>query len=260
MRPAAPIRYLKTCYNVNDPIKTRQMKKLLLIGGPGSVIGAQLLEILCEKEYRIAATFFSGDYREQYATRKNISLYPLDISRENEVESLIRKVEQELGGIDILINNAGIFRGKLMALTNPEQWKQVLDVNLTGVFFTCKSVTREMMKRKKGKIINIASSKGMKGGAGESAYSASKAGVIALTKSMARELAGHHITVNAVCPGFIPSRLNRHSENARINAQKESLMDIDHNLNDAVHFIRFLCSSQLQSVTGQVFYIDSRVD
>lgn len=236
------------------------MKKLLLIGGPGSAIGAKLLETLCENEYRIAATFFSKDYREEYANKKNISLYPLDISRENAVESLIRKVEQELGGIDILINNAGIFRGKLMALTKPEQWKQVLDVNLTGVFFTCKLVSREMMKRKKGKIINIASAKGIKGGAGESAYSASKAGIIALTKSIARELASCHIAVNAVCPGFIPSQLNLHSENARINAQKESLMDIAHNLNDAVHFIRFLCSPHLQSVTGQVFYIDSRMD
>jgi 3-oxoacyl-[acyl-carrier protein] reductase len=132
-------------------------------------------------------------------------------------------------------------------------------VNLTGVFNTCQATCRRMLARGCGQIINIASVKGLTGGPEESAYAASKAGVIALSKSLAQELAPGGVRVNAVCPGYIPSRLSGIDERTRAAQKKRALLDIRHNLDDLADFIEFLCADRLRSVTGQVFHIDSRV-
>lgn len=234
------------------------MKTILLVGGPGSTIGAKLLEVLSNEDYQVAATWFSED-KTGTVEHRNVHLYHLDITEPVMVDALVDRVGKELGAIDILINNAGIFSGRVLPLTSYEEWQKVLAVNLTGIFNTCKSTSRKMMQRKRGKIINIASLKGVTGGEGETAYAASKAGVIALTKGLARELAPFGIAVHAVCPGFISSALSEFDVQLKAQEAKQSLMDIEHNLDDAVNFISFLCGDSLKSVTGQVFHIDSRI-
>lgn len=241
---------------MNQPESQPTDQTILLVGGPGSSIGAALLAEL-GTAYRVAATWLSQ--APDLAPQERVRFYPLDVTDAAAVGALLEQVERELGPVDVLINNAGIFRGRAVALMSADAWQQVLDVNLTGVFTVCKAVARPMMQRRRGKIINIASLKGVIGGAGEAAYAASKAGVIALTKSLARELAPYQIAVNAVCPGFISSELNRFDAQRLAEAAAQSLLDINHNLDDLVHFIHFLCGDKLKSVTGQVFYIDSRV-
>jgi 3-oxoacyl-[acyl-carrier protein] reductase len=243
--------------NIREPRVLRHQQTTLLIGGPGSVLGSRLLQKLSE-EFEVAATWFSGPPKP-FAEDEHIHAYKLDVADATAVNALVCDLYEELGEIDVLINNAGAFLGHLLPMTSLEDWQHVLDVNFTGVFNTCKAVSRRMIQRRKGKIINIASVKGLIGGEGESAYSASKAGVIALTKSLARELAPYNVAVNAVCPGYIKSELNKFDDKLERIEQERALLDISNNLDDAVNLIKFLCGDGLKSVTGQVFHVDSRI-
>jgi 3-oxoacyl-[acyl-carrier protein] reductase len=168
-------------------------------------------------------------------------------------------VWDEYDGIDVLINNAGILRDNFGSVMKHEEWQEVIDVNLTGVYTTCKYVSRRMITARRGQIINIASYKGVIGCRGQVNYCASKAGVIALTKSLARELGAFGIAVNAVCPGFIPSGLNGGSEEKIQRAREQSVLPIENNLRDVATFVGFLCTGGMKGVSGQVFHVDSRI-
>ena len=140
----------------------------------------------------------------QEMDRKSMAIQA-DVANREQVEAMIATTIKEFGALHILVNNAGITRDQLILRMKEEDWDRVLDTNLKGAFHTIKAVTRQMMKQREGRIINISSVVGVAGNAGQINYSASKAGLIGLTKTAARELAARNITVNAVAPGYIES-------------------------------------------------------
>lgn len=182
-----------------------------------------------------------------------------DVSNKCDVKRIYDKINEKYQRIDLLINNAGISKDKLVVEMSEDEWKNVIDTNLTGCFFCSKEYAKLMMIKCKGKILNIASIRGQEGNAAQSNYSASKAGMIALTKSLAKELGENNILVNAVCPGFIQTDLNRHSLSKRINAQNRSAIKYDSALGDLTSFVILYASEFFCGVSGQVFVLDSRI-
>lgn len=180
-----------------------------------------------------------------------------NIAQSTEAKNLIASSLAEYKKIDILVNNAGITRDNLLLRMKEEEWEQVINVNLKGVFNCTKAVIRQMMKQRSGKIINIASVVGIMGNAGQTNYAASKAGVIGFTKSIAKELAARGITANAVAPGFIASAmtesLNEDVKNQMLNAIPLKKFGQQE---DVANLILFLASPLADYITGQVINVD----
>ena len=180
-----------------------------------------------------------------------------DISRQDQVNEMVKVVISEYGKIDILVNNAGIAKDNLIVRMKEEEWDRVIDINLKGTFNCIKTVGRHMVKARYGRIVNISSVVGISGNVGQANYSASKAGVIGLTKSVAREFASRNINVNAVAPGYISTDM---TENLDEEA-KESFLD---NIplrrpgspDDVARLVCFLASDDSSYITGQVINVD----
>jgi 3-oxoacyl-[acyl-carrier protein] reductase len=160
------------------------------------------------------------ELQSQVAPNQKITFYQVDVADNAQVEKTIEQVYADFGNIDILVNNAGITRDNLLMRLTPEDWDVVLNTNLKSVFNTCKAVIRAMMKARGGKIINITSVVGLMGNAGQTNYSASKAGMIGFTKSLAKEVASRGISVNCIAPGFIETDMT-HALNDK---QKEAIL------------------------------------
>lgn len=181
----------------------------------------------------------------------------VDVSRLSSVEEMAKKTLDKFGRIDILVNNAGITRDALVMRMKEEDWDLVLDINLKGAFNCIKIVSPVMMKQKSGKIVNIASIVGIIGNAGQANYSASKGGLIALTKTCARELAGRRINVNAVAPGFIQTSMTE-----RLSAQVKEKLSSQIPFGeigkpeDVASAVLFLVSEKASYITGEVIKID----
>ncbi len=180
-----------------------------------------------------------------------------DVSQYHEVEEFVDSVLNELGSIDILVNNAGITRDNLLIRMSEDEFDQVIQVNLKGVFNLTKTVSRTMIKRRTGKIINIASIVGITGNAGQSNYAASKSAVIGFTKSIAKELASRCINVNAIAPGFIETDMTS-AIPEKIREQMKSLIPLKRpgKPEDVANAVLFLSGSQSDYITGQVINID----
>ena len=167
---------------------------------------------------------------------------------------------KEYGRIDILVNNAGITRDNLIMKMSEEEFSDVIQTNLAGTFNGIKFVTRPMMKQRAGRIINIASVSGVTGNMGQANYSASKAGVIGLTKAVAKELASRHITVNAVAPGFIATEMtDKLSDAVREEAVKSIPLGEFGQVEDVAEAVVFLASDRARYITGQVLCVDGGI-
>lgn len=174
-----------------------------------------------------------------------------------EVEGMIDKVIAEFKKIDILVNNAGITRDNLIVRMKEEDWDLVLDINLKGTFNCIKAAIRPMSKQRSGKIISIASIVGVMGNAGQANYVASKAGVIGLTKTVAREYANRGINVNAVAPGFIDTAMTQAlSQDVRDNLAKQIPMGRLGTSEDVADAVKFLASDKANYITGQVIHVN----
>ncbi len=180
-----------------------------------------------------------------------------DVSDFDEASNLIKAVKKELGQLDILVNNAGTTRDNVIMLMKEADWDLVIDTNLKSAWNCSRAAARIMMRQRKGRIINITSVAGISGNAGQSNYSASKAGLIGLTKSLAKEIGPRGITVNAVAPGFVPTDLT----NDIIEDMKDTIIEMTSlrrigSAQDVANVVTFLASDAASFVTGQVIAVD----
>ena len=196
----------------------------------------------------------------QYEIKKNypnVKVKKFDISDHNKIEEFVDEAALELGGIDILINNAGTNMDNLSLRMKDEEWKKVIDVNLTSTFLLSKSAIKKMLKTKYGRIVNITSVVGHTGNLGQSNYAASKAGIIGMSKSLAIEYAKKNITVNCVSPGFIVSNMTMNiAEKVKLYLTSRIPMGKLGSGEDVSNCVAFLSSEQASYITGETIHVN----
>ena len=236
--------------------------KIVLVTGSGRGIGLSIAESFAEK----GATLVLSDYNaeslsdaEKIFSEKNYPCLavPCDVTDEDQVQKSFNQIIDKFGKIDVVVNNAGITRDTLLMRMKTEQWDAVINTNLTGVFKVTKIASKYMIKQRSGKIINISSIVGLIGNAGQSNYSASKAGVIGFSKSIAKELAGRNITVNVIAPGYIETEMTH----VLSDAAKEAFLSLiplkrPGSSKDVASTALYLASPLADYITGQVINVD----
>ena len=239
------------------------MDKVAMITGATRGIGKQIALTLANEGYNIVLNYRTeNDELKQLKNEiesKNVKCLAVqgDVTNFEDCKQMIESAIKEFGKIDVLVNNAGITKDMLLARMKEEDFKQVIDVNLVGTFNMTKNVISYMMKARSGRIINISSVVGIAGNAGQTNYSASKAGIIGFTKSLAKEVASRNILVNAVAPGFIETNMT--------DVLKQEVKDeIAKNIplkrmgtpQDVANVVKFLASEDSSYITGQVISVD----
>ncbi len=237
-------------------------EKKIIITGAGQGIGKAIAKKFAEFEALIAVC----DINEETArlTAKELEIiggkslsYKVDVSNYQEVKEIVKKIAQDFSGIDILINNAGIVRDKLLIKMEEEDFQKVIDVNLKGTFNFTKAVLPYLLEKRWGRIVNIASVIGEMGNIGQANYAAAKAGIIGFTKSVAKEVASKNITVNAIAPGFIETPM---TENLKQDIKEKYLSLIPLKRfgkpEEVAYVCLFLCSEMASYITGQLIRVD----
>jgi 3-oxoacyl-[acyl-carrier protein] reductase len=237
-------------------------KKVSVVTGGAQGIGKSIALRLAEAGSDIVIGDVNPEIGKQTAEEiksKGVqSLFlPLDVSNYEKVEEFTNQTVEKFGKIDILVNNAGVTRDTLIMKMKPEDWDFVLKINLTGAFYCAKCILPFMAKARSGRIINIASIIGLMGNVGQANYSASKGGLIALTKTMAKEYASRNINVNAIAPGFIKTAMtDKLSEDVR-NAMTAMIPKKSYGMpDDVANAVLFFASDLSSYVTGQVLVVD----
>jgi len=186
-------------------------------------------------------------------------LFPVqaDVSDPVQIDQMVQLVLDRWGHVDIVVNNAGITRDNLLMRMSNDEWEQVLQVNLSGTFYLCRAVIRHMLKKRYGRIVNVASVIGVTGNPGQVNYAAAKAGVIGLTKALAREVASRQILVNAVAPGYIDTDMTKAlSDKQRQEIIAKIPLGRVGTVNDVAELVYFLVSDANQYITGQTIHVD----
>ena len=232
-------------------------KKILITGATGG-IGNELVKKFLNLGGNIIATGTKTEKLEIIKKRyPSVKIQKFDISEHSKIEEFISNVVLDLGGLDVLINNAGITRDTLLMRMKDEDWNAVIQTNLTGAAYCTRAVIRPMIRQKNGCIINISSIVGIVGNAGQANYAAAKAGMVGLTKSVAKEVANRGIRVNAIAPGFITTDMTAEfSEENRKKILDLIPMKSFGSVEDVAEVSKFLASSCAQYITGQVIQVD----
>jgi 3-oxoacyl-[acyl-carrier protein] reductase len=233
--------------------------KSALVTGSTRGIGRAIAEALSRSGARVAVVGRDLARAEAAAAAigNNAKGFAADVSDTTAVTKLVADVEGAFGSIDILVNNAGITRDNLVMRLKDEDWDAVIDANLRGAFAAIRAVSRGMMKRRTGRIVNVASIVGIIGNKGQANYAASKGGLIALTKSVAKELASRNILVNAVAPGFIETEMTAAmTPEARTALGQQIPLERLGTVADIASAVTFLVSDHASYITGQVFVVD----
>ena len=232
-------------------------KKILVTGATGG-IGHALVKKFVSLNANVLAT---GTKTEKLDSLKkefpNINILKFDISDHSKIEEFVENVYSQLVGLDVLINNAGINKDNLSIRMKEDEWKKVIDINLGSTFLLCRSAIKKMLKNKYGRIVNITSIVGHTGNLGQANYSASKAGIIGMTKSLAIEYAKKNITLNCVSPGFIKTNMTENIlENVKAMLTSRIPMSKLGSGEDVANSVAFLSSDEASYITGETIHVN----
>jgi 3-oxoacyl-[acyl-carrier protein] reductase len=228
--------------------------KTALVTGASRGIGAAIAEELARAGASVVLGYRSGkDEAEELAARIGGRAVRADVSDAADAARLVA----EAGDVDILVNNAGLTRDGLLARMSDDDWRTVIDTNLASCFYTCRAVTRPMMKKRAGAIVNVSSIVGVHGNWGQTNYAASKAGIIGFTKSLAKELGSRKVRANVVAPGYVTTRLTEVLPEDATRAMLDSTpLGRLGEPEDVAGAVRFLCSDEAAFITGAVLLVD----
>lgn len=234
--------------------------QVALVTGGTRGIGLGIARGLADGGARVAVVARDAERAEQTAAQlpgEGHRGFGADVADAEQVNALVKRVEEEMGSLDILVNNAGVTRDNVLMRLKDEDWNAVMDTNLKGAFNTVRAASRGMMKRRAGRVINITSVVGITGNKGQANYAASKAGLIGLTKSTARELASRGILVNAIAPGYIETDMTAElSDDVRSALQSQIALGRLGQPEDIAAVVRFLAGPGAAYITGQVLVVD----
>jgi 3-oxoacyl-[acyl-carrier protein] reductase len=240
-----------------------KMTKSALVTGASRGIGRSIAIQLAEEGYNVVVNY-AGNKEKADAVVEEIKAKGVEsfaiqanVANGDEVKAMIKEVVGQFGSVDVLVNNAGITRDNLLMRMKEQEWDEVIDTNLKGVFNCIQKVTPQMLRQKGGSIINLSSVVGAVGNPGQANYVATKAGVIGLTKSAAKELASRHITVNAVAPGFIVSDMtDALSDELKAQMLEQIPLAEFGEDSDIAHTVAFLASEKAKYITGQTIHVN----
>lgn len=237
--------------------------KVAIVTGASKGIGREIALLYAKEGAKLVLTARSEDLLKQLSAEiralgaEEPMLFPLDVKQSEKVDELVDKTLDKFGRVDILVNNAGVTRDGLLLRMSDEDWDEVLETNLKGAFLCLRAVAKPMMRQRSGRIINMASVIGLIGNAGQANYAASKAGIIALTKSAAKELGSRNILINAIAPGFIDTEMTRVlGEDVKSAILRSIPVGKMGQPADIAQAALFLASDESSFVTGQVLTVD----
>lgn len=228
--------------------------KTALVTGASRGIGRAIAVELAAAGASVVVGYRSGQQEaEEVAREIGGRAVQADVADPESARALV----EAAGDIDILVNNAGLTRDGLLARMSDDDWRTVIETNLSSVFYTCRAVARPMMKKRAGAIVNVSSIVGVHGNGGQTNYAASKAGIIGFTKSLARELGSRNVRANVVAPGYVQTQLTEVlSEEARQAMLQQTPLGRLGDPRDVAGAVRFLCSDEASFVTGEVLLVD----
>ena len=233
--------------------------KIAVVTGASRGIGRAIAIALAQEGARVVVNYVGNEEKAQetVAQAPGSVAMKFDVANRDEVDAAFDRVKTELGGLHVLVNNAGISKDGLMLRFKDEDWAQTLATNLTGAFHCARAGAKMMTKQRWGRIINISSVVGESGNAGQVAYASAKAGMIGLTKSLAKELASRSITVNAVTPGFIETDMTSAlNEQQRAGILEEIPLGAIGTADDVAHAVAFLATDRARYITGHVLAVN----